>query len=69
MTIDNYDDAVNAFEDMLDEVCGPVIIAGHSYDAAYALKEVDPIAYREAFLNWLDSEGVDSDSLTGDYPY
>ena len=34
-----------AYNDMLNDVYGTVIIAGYEYDTAQALKEVDPIAY------------------------
>lgn len=44
------------YDDMLDEVYGDVSIAGMSYVTSYALKEVDPIAYRVGFNDWVDSE-------------
>ncbi len=34
-----------AYDEMLNDVYGTVIIAGYEYDTAQALKEVDPIAY------------------------
>ena len=34
-----------AYNDMLNDVYGTVIIAGYEYDTSRALKEVDPIAY------------------------
>ena len=34
-----------AYNDMLNDVYGTVIIAGYEYDTSRALKECDPIAY------------------------
>ena len=44
------------FNDFLNEVNGVVTICGYNYDPAQALKEVDPTAYHQEFLNWLDAE-------------
>lgn len=44
------------YSDMLDEVYGDVSIAGMEYPTSTALKELDPIAYRVGFADWLDSE-------------
>lgn len=52
-------EALERFDDFLNEVYPSVSICGYDYDAARAFKEVDPIAYREEFNNWLDSEGLE----------
>lgn len=44
------------YRDMLDEVYETVNICGYTYDAGYALKQLDPIAYRCGYVDWLDSE-------------
>jgi len=44
------------YDDMLDECCDEVRIGSLSYMPSRALKEVDPIAYRVGFSDWLDSE-------------
>jgi hypothetical protein len=51
-------DAEDQFADFMNEVHGTVNIAGFTYDTAWALREVDPIAYDECYRNWLDSEGM-----------
>ena len=56
-------EAYAAYDEMLDEVCGPKTIGVLSFDASTILKECDPIAYRVGFHEWLDSEGIDSDDL------
>lgn len=50
------------FDDMLDETYESVNICGHDYTPSYALKSVDPIAYRESFLAYADS--VERDGTT-----
>lgn len=56
-------EAMAAYDDMLDEVY-PDQIMGLA--ASRILREVDPIAYRVGFHDWLDGEGVDSDDLEDD---
>jgi hypothetical protein len=57
------DEALEAYGDALDEVYGEPM----GYAASRVLKAVDPIAYRCGFHDWLDVEGVDSDTLEGDW--
>ena len=61
------------FEQLLNEIYKPASIAGSEYEAGYALRLVDPIMFRESYLNWLDSEnipdgyeGIDFDTLPED---
>ena len=61
------------FEQSINEIYGPVNIAGHEYEAGYALKLVDPILFRESYYMWLDMEnipdgyeGIDFDTLPED---
>lgn len=42
--------------EFLDEVYPECKIAGYEYQTSRALKEVDPIAFRCGFADWLDSE-------------
>ena len=44
------------FRDYLDELCECIEIFGYKYLPSRVLSEVDPIAYRENFNNWLDME-------------
>lgn len=49
------------FDEMLDEIYPDCKIAGLSYSTSRALKEIDPVAYRCGFSDWLDNEiSVDS---------
>lgn len=67
--METYTEAIEAFNDLLDDLYGETKIGVVSIPASRVLRECDPIAYRCEFLDWLDGEGVDSDSLEGDYPY
>jgi len=42
------------FGDCLDDVYGNVNVCGYQFQSAYALRELDPTAYRCCFLDWLD---------------
>ena len=55
------------FNDMLDDIYGDIKICGYSYNSSRALKELDPIAYREGFNNWIDSEESIFEDSNGDY--
>ena len=43
------------FATEFDEVCEPVRIGSLEYDASDVLRKVDPIAFRQAYLEWLDN--------------
>lgn len=51
--------AEEAFEEFVNEMGQTVTVMGYDMDPARVLKEVDPTAYRQEFLNWLDSEERD----------
>ena len=60
-TIISEDEAIERFNDMLDE-CFPLVQFGSlSYQPSEVLKRVDPTAYRCEFLNWLDCEELTID--------
>ena len=54
-------EAERDFEEMLGEVYGTVEICGYTFDAGRALKELDPIAFREGMLCHYDAEGIEID--------
>lgn len=47
----------SCYDDLLDDCYGDTVVAGARYSTSYALKELDPIAYRCGFVDWLDAEG------------
>lgn len=62
-------ETVDAYNNMLDECFGAVNIAGLDYDTSRALNELDPIAYKCGWIDWCDSEGIDTDELEDDYTF
>lgn len=66
MNINTWRDATSGYNDWLDELYGDTDIAGMQYQTSRVLREVDPIAYRTGLDDWLDSEGIDSDTFEGD---
>ena len=57
------------FNEQFNEVFPLVQFGSLSYEAANVLESVDPIAYRQEFLNWLDSEDFADDPNSGNYVY
>lgn len=55
-------EAIEAFEEMLDEIAQPVFGIAPSR----IMREIDPIMYRCEFWDYVDAQGVDSDDLEED---
>ena len=53
-----------SYDNGLNETWGTVNVAGHTYDTARALRELDPIAYRVGMADYADSLLRDDDALT-----
>jgi hypothetical protein len=49
-------DLDSLFETTFDEVIGDVWIGSYRYSASKTLRDVDPIAYDQEYLAWLDNE-------------
>lgn len=62
--IDNFDASDYVTEDdydeMLDDCHGDIDICGYSYSASRVLQEVDPIAYRCGYNDYVDSIDLDA---------
>lgn len=61
-----WSEAEQSFDDMLDEITGPVKVGSLEFVASRVLREMDPIAYRVGLHEFIDSEGIDSDDLEGE---
>lgn len=57
------------YSDFLDECYGTIKICGLKYSASHALKEVDPVAFRYGFVDWLDAEVSDERLFYSDGEY
>jgi hypothetical protein len=47
------------YDEMLDDCYPAVTIAGMEYTTSYALRELDPIAYRCGLLDYADSLNIE----------
>ena len=47
--------AEEMYDEMLDDCEGPVTLCGMTYSASQVLREVDPVAYRCGFNDYVDS--------------
>ncbi len=45
------------FTDVLNDEHDEIVICGMTFLAGHALQRLDPVAFRESFLVWLDNEG------------
>ena len=48
-------EALEMYEEMLDDCEGPVELCGMTYSASNVLREIDPVAYRCGFNDYVDS--------------
>ena len=48
-------EALEMFNEMLDDCEGPVELCGSTYSASYVLQEIDPVSYRCSFNDYVDS--------------
>lgn len=51
----------DSFADGLDDCWGPVSVCGYEYEAGRTLREIDPVAFRCGFLDWLDAQQSDGE--------
>ena len=59
--IENARELIQAFEESINDTCGPAEICGLNYRPADVLRVIDPIAYREALLDYADSLAADGE--------
>lgn len=52
-------EAEKEYIEFLDEVYGPVEVAGLKYETSEILQRLDPTAFREGFNNWIDAEDIE----------
>lgn len=69
MTYMTISETVAAYDSMLNECYPDLTIAGYVFDTARALDQLDPVAYECGWIDWCDSEGIDTDELEDDYTF
>lgn len=62
-------ETVTAYNDFINEMSDAVEILGMTFDPARVLNDTDPIAYKCGWIDWCDSEGIDTDELEDDYTF
>lgn len=55
----SYESTDDEYDSHLDEVYGDIAVVGGTYSASYALKELDPIAYRCGKLDFDSNKDLD----------
>jgi hypothetical protein len=50
-----------AYDEMLDEVYGTATVAGYEFETSAALRELDPIAYRCGYADYVSEHYVEID--------
>ena len=51
----------DAFENDLTDCYDMVSVCGYEYEAGRVLRALDPIAFRESFLDWIDAQQSDGE--------
>ena len=63
--MESVSEAIEQFNELLD-MDGEIEVGGVSFLPSQILRELDPIAFREGLLNYVDDEGVNFDDLEDD---
>lgn len=62
-------ETVEAYDVMLNECHEWPNVAGINFAPSDILRSIDPIAYKCGWIDWCDSEGIDTDELEDDYTF
>ena len=54
------------YDEMIDECYGEVRLGGLTFSPSRVLKEMDPVAYRCWFNDWMDSQDLTTDESEAD---
>ena len=65
MEFETWYDVEQAFNEMLDDRYEIVFVGSMLFSPSEVLFNCDPVAYRTELMDWLDSEGIDTDELGG----
>ena len=69
MNFETISETVEAFELFIDKFHETSTLLGVEYYASQLIKHADPIAFKCGWLDWCDSEGIDTDELISDYTF
>lgn len=66
MNITTMSELLEAYRDFLDNCCPGVLVFGYTFEPSRVLEELDPVAFRQGYLDYADAEGIDVDELEDD---
>lgn len=66
MNITKMSELVEVYRDLVNEYESTVVVQGMEFDPSEVLEKLDPIAFREGYLDYADAEGIDVDELEDD---
>jgi len=62
------DEAIEQYDNMLDDYNDLCVIGDLEFDPSRVLEELDPIAYQCGFNDWLDIQGLTTDESECEHP-
>ena len=65
MNITSMSELLESYRELLDECHSEITIAGCTFEPSRVLEELDPITFRQGYLDYADAEGIDVDELEG----
>lgn len=66
MNITTMSELLEEYRDFLDDCCPEVSVFGHTFEPSRVLEELDPVAFRQGYLEYADAVGVDINDLEDD---
>ncbi|UGC97792.1 hypothetical protein pp309_000004 [Proteus phage 309] len=66
MNITTMSELLESYKELLDECYSGITIAGCTFRPSRVLEKLDPIAFRQGYLDYADAEGIDVDELEDD---
>ncbi|QDH85404.1 hypothetical protein [Proteus phage vB_PmiP_RS1pmA] len=66
MNITTMSELLESYRELLDECYSEITIAGCTFEPSRVLEELDPVAFRQGYLDYADAEGIDVDELEDD---
>ena len=66
MNITTMSELLESYRELLDECHFGITIAGCTFEPSRVLEGLDPVAFRQVYLDYVDAVGIDVDELEDD---
>lgn len=66
MNISTMSELLESYRELLDECYSEITITGCTFEPSRILEELDPVAFRQGYLDYADAAGIDLDELEDD---